>query len=259
MVQILELFGGIGSPRCALRNIGIPVKAIDYVEIDEKAVRSYNAIHHYFQSIDHETLKAEIRNLIKDEAALTLIERIIDHNGTMPDGIGIPVRNLTSQLFANTYLNILDQYIKHTLGAKYYVRYMDDFIILSPDKYQLREWLAEIEKFLRERLKLELNPKTTILSAKNGIDFVGYKHRATHKKVRRDSIIHRLTTSIEKLVIQMQDMLAEQKEQSKRIQRLEEEPGDAWRELKKKALDTVVGIVVGALATGLIYMIAQNI
>ena len=54
-------------------------------------------------------------------------------------------------------------------------------------------------------------------------------------------------------------MLAEQKEQSKRIQRLEEEPGDAWRELKKKALDTVVGIVVGALATGLIYMIAQNI
>ena len=56
-----------------------------------------------------------------------------------------------------------------------------------------------------------------------------------------------------------EDMLAEQKEQSKRIQRLEEEPGDAWRELKKKALDTVVGIVVGALATGLIYMIAQNI
>ena len=71
--------------------------------------------------------------------------------------------------------------------------------------------------------------------------------------------INRLTTSIEKLVIQMQDMLAEQKEQSKRIQRLEEEPGDAWRELKKKALDTVAGIVVGALATGLIYMIAQNI
>ena len=61
---------------------------------------------------------------------------------------------------------IRDRYIKHALGAKYYVRYMDDFIILSPDKHQLREWLAEIEKFLRERLKLELNPKTAILSAK---------------------------------------------------------------------------------------------
>ena len=65
---------------------------------------------------------------------------------------------------------------------------MDDFIILSPDKEQLRRWLADIERFLREELRLELNPKTTILAAKNGIDFVGYKHRATHRKVRPDSI-----------------------------------------------------------------------
>jgi predicted metal-dependent RNase len=65
---------------------------------------------------------------------------------------------------------------------------MDDFVILSPDKEQLRSWLARIEQFLREELKLEFNPKTTILAAKNGIDFVGYKHRATHRKVRKDSI-----------------------------------------------------------------------
>ena len=65
---------------------------------------------------------------------------------------------------------------------------MDDFVILSPDKEQLRNWLARIEQFLREELKLEFNPKTTILAAKNGIDFVGYKHRATHRKVRKDSI-----------------------------------------------------------------------
>lgn len=119
---------------------------------------------------------------------MVLIDRIIDHNGQMPDGVGIPVGNLTSQLFANIYLNKLDQYIKHTLGAKDYMRYMDDFIILSPDKEQLRHWLADIERFLRDELKLELNPKTTILSAKNGIDFVGYKHRATHRKVRPDSV-----------------------------------------------------------------------
>ena len=75
---------------------------------------------------------------------------------------------------------------------------------------------------------------------------------------KRIALIEEDTKAIHRL-IQMQDMLAEQKEQSKRIQRLEEEPGDAWRELKKKALDTVVGIVIGALATGLIYMIAQNI
>lgn len=145
-------------------------------------------IHHYFQSITHEILKAEIRNIIKDKQALVLIERIIDHNGQMPDGVGIPVGNLTSQLFANIYLNKLDQYAKHMLGVGMYVRYMDDFIILSPDKEKLRYWLAEIERFLRDELRLELNPKTTILAAKNGIDFVGYKHRATHRKVRPDSI-----------------------------------------------------------------------
>ena len=91
-------------------------------------------IHHYFQSITHEILKAEIRKVIKDKKALVLIDRIIDHNGQMPDGIGIPVGNLTSQLFANIYLNKLDQYIKHTLGVNEFERYMDDFIILNPDK-----------------------------------------------------------------------------------------------------------------------------
>lgn len=106
----------------------------------------------------------------------------------MPDGVGIPVGNLTSQLFANIYLDALDQFIKHELGVEAYIRYMDDFVILSPDKEQLRNWLARIEQFLREELKLEFNPKTTILAAKNGIDFVGYKHRATHRKVRKDSI-----------------------------------------------------------------------
>lgn len=142
----------------------------------------------YFASIPHDGLKDENRRYIGDKKALYLMDNIIDRNGILPDGVGIPVGNLTSQLFANVYGNRLDKFIKHTLHIKYYVRYMDDFIILSPDKHQLREWLAEIERFLRERLKLELNPKTAILSAKNGIDFVGYKHRATHKKVRRDSI-----------------------------------------------------------------------
>lgn len=140
-------------------------------------------IHHYFQSIDHAILKAEIRKVIKDAGVLALLDRIIDHNGNMPDGVGIPVGNLTSQLFANIYLDALDQFIKHELGVDAYIRHMDDFVILSPDKEQLRSWLAQIEQFLREELKLEFNPKTTILAAKNGIDFVGYKHRATHRKV----------------------------------------------------------------------------
>lgn len=145
-------------------------------------------IHHYFQSIDHGVLKAEMRRVIKDAGTLVLIDRIIDHNGQMPDGTGIPVGNLTSQLFANIYLDKLDKYIKHTLGAKQYIRYMDDFIILNPDKERIRCWLDDIEVFLRDELILGLNPKTAILCTKNGIDFVGYKHRATHRKVRPDSI-----------------------------------------------------------------------
>ena len=107
-------------------------------------------IHHYFQSIDHAVLKTEIRKVIKDAGVLALLDRIIDHNGNMPDGVGIPVGNLTSQLFANIYLDALDQFIKHELGVEAYIRYMDDFVILSPDKEQLRNWLARIEQFLRE-------------------------------------------------------------------------------------------------------------
>lgn len=142
-------------------------------------------IHHYFQSVDHEILKCEIRRYISDEALLKILDRIIDHNGIFPPGVGIPVGNLTSQLFANVYLNKLDQFVKHGLKVKYYVRYMDDFIILSEDPAELRRLLAEIENFLRRELRLELNPKTTILAAKNGINFVGYIHYADHKKIRK--------------------------------------------------------------------------
>ena len=81
-------------------------------------------IHHYFQSIDHAVLKTEIRKVIKDAGVLALLDRIIDHNGNMPDGVGIPVGNLTSQLFANIYLDALDQFIKHELGVEAYIRYM---------------------------------------------------------------------------------------------------------------------------------------
>ncbi|WP_276324756.1 reverse transcriptase/maturase family protein [[Clostridium] scindens] len=144
-------------------------------------------IHHYFQSVSHDILKAEIRRYISDKALLKILDRIIDHNGIFPPGVGIPVGNLTSQLFANVYLNKLDQFVKHELKVKYYVRYMDDFIILSEDPAELRRLLAIIEEFLRRELRLELNPKTTILAAKNGINFVGYIHYKDHKKIRKDA------------------------------------------------------------------------
>lgn len=93
----------------------------------------------YFASIPHDGLKDENRRYIGDKKALYLMDNIIDRNGILPDGVGIPVGNLTSQLFANVYGNRLDKFIKHTLHIKYYVRYMDDFIILSTDLNQLKE------------------------------------------------------------------------------------------------------------------------
>lgn len=145
-------------------------------------------IHHYFQSIDHKVLKREIRTYIKDKDLLVILDRIIDHNGIFPDGVGIPVGNLTSQLFANVYLHRLDMFVKHTLHAKYYMRYMDDFLIISDDLEQLKRWEKQIETFLAEVLKLQLNPKTTIVYAKNGVDFVGYRHWNSTKKIRKDAM-----------------------------------------------------------------------
>lgn len=142
-------------------------------------------IHHYFQSVDHEILMKEIRNYIKDQKLLVILDRIIQHNGIFPDGVVIPVGNLTSQLFANVYLHRLDMYVKHVLHAEYYMRYMDDFIIISDNLEELREYQRVIERFLNEELRLELNPKTTIVYAKNGVDFVGYRHWNSTKKVRK--------------------------------------------------------------------------
>jgi RNA-directed DNA polymerase len=133
-------------------------------------------IHHYFQSVDNEILKQIIRRYISDPDVLTILYRIIDHNGIYEDGRGIPVGNLTSQLFANVYLNELDQFIKCTLREHEYVRYMDNFIILSEDPERLRADYAAIDEFITCRLKLEFNPKSCIVSGKNGIDFVGYRH-----------------------------------------------------------------------------------
>ena len=92
--------------------------------------------------------------------------------------MGIPVGNLTSQLFANVYGNKLDKFCKHVLHIPYFVRYMDDFIILSDDLEQLKEWVKRIEEFLENEMLLHINPKSTILYAGNGIDFCGYIHYA---------------------------------------------------------------------------------
>jgi len=101
----------------------------------------------------------------------------------------MPLGNLTSQSFANIYLNELDYFIKQELKAKYYLRYVDDFVILHSSKEQLKIWKQEIGKFLKEKLNLELHPdKSRIISLERGIDFVGFRNFLHHKLLRKRNI-----------------------------------------------------------------------
>jgi RNA-directed DNA polymerase len=101
----------------------------------------------------------------------------------------MPLGNLTSQFFANIYLNELDQFIKHKIKAKYYIRYVDDFVILHKDKRMLEKWKTEIETFLSENLSLELHPsKSKIVSLSGGVDFVGFRNFYHFKLLRKRNL-----------------------------------------------------------------------
>ena len=101
----------------------------------------------------------------------------------------MPLGNLTSQFFANVYLNELDYFVKHKLKAKFYIRYVDDFVILHNSKDQLKKWKVDINKFLRDKLKLELHTqKSRIISLSRGIDFVGFRNFWYYKLLRERNI-----------------------------------------------------------------------
>ena len=102
-----------------------------------------------------------------------------------PRGKGLPIGNLTSQFFANVYLNELDQFIKHQLKCRHYLRYVDDFILLHEDKAQLEAWQVAIINFLHERLDLSLKDQGTLQPVSNGADFLGYIVRPHYCLVRR--------------------------------------------------------------------------
>jgi retron-type reverse transcriptase len=134
-------------------------------------------IRKYFPSINQDILKNIISRKIKDKKLLNLIFKIItsDHSD-FGEHKGIPIGNLTSQLFSNIYLNELDQYIKQELKIKYYYRYVDDFIILSNSKKELHKYKQKIRYFLKKKLNLDLpKKKCNIFKIKDGVDFVGYK------------------------------------------------------------------------------------
>ncbi len=140
----------------------------------------------YFPSIKHDILLRIIKRTIRDKNVLWLCESIIKHCGE--DDQGIPVGALTSQLFANVYLDQLDHFLKDGHGVKSYVRYMDDWIVLSPEKGSLWSLLDKATDFLNSDLGLRLNPKTSIFPATHGCDFCGYRTWPTHLLPRKRNV-----------------------------------------------------------------------
>lgn len=144
-------------------------------------------IEKYFDSIDHDILKKIVRKHIFDEDVLWLLDIIIDSTNSK----GLPIGNQTSQWFAILFLNEMDHFIKEKLRIKYYLRYMDDFVLIHHDKEYLKYCKQEIIKYL-DGLKLKLNHKSHVFPLRNGVDFLGFHIYLTEsgkviKKVRRDS------------------------------------------------------------------------
>ncbi len=138
----------------------------------------------FFDSVSHDTLLTICARRISDERLLALLRNILESFETRP-GRGIPLGNLTSQLFANVYLDELDQFVKRTLRIKNYLRYTDDFILLSADRDELDTALPKIRAFAEEQLGLELHPdKVVFRKWHQGVDFLGYVHFPYHRVIR---------------------------------------------------------------------------
>lgn len=186
-----------------LRQTDRKLKQYYYLKLD---------ISKFFYRVDHEVLLNILKRRIKDKRIIELLDIIINSDKRafgLPLGVdpceidpnemlfdkGMPIGNLTSQMFANIYMNELDQYLKHELRLKYVIRYMDDCIILHESKEELRQILKKVEVFLLEKLKLNLNKKTVIRPTTCNIDFVGYVINKDEIRLR-SATVKRMRTRI---------------------------------------------------------------
>ncbi|MBN1479308.1 group II intron reverse transcriptase domain-containing protein [candidate division KSB1 bacterium] len=162
-------------------------------------------IQKYFPSIDFDILKTEIRRKISCQKTLWLIDTIIDHSNAQDDMFvyfpgddlftpwerrrGLPIGNLTSQFFANIYLNSFDHFIKETLHCKYYLRYVDDFALFHNDKTALHRIKRDSIDFLETyRVKLHVN-KTRIYRCDEGLCFLGHRVFPDFRLLKKDNVI----------------------------------------------------------------------
>lgn len=169
-------------------------KAIKRFEIfGRKVSRNYTKtcwvlkcdIRKFFASINQEILLAILSEYTKDESIIWLLERVILSFESTCEGKGLPLGNLTSQLLVNIYMNEFDQFVKHKLKAKHYIRYADDFVFLHQDKKYLESLIPKISEFLGVHLKLTLHPdKLFLKTLASGVDFLGWVHFPKHRVLR---------------------------------------------------------------------------
>jgi retron-type reverse transcriptase len=142
-------------------------------------------IRKFFASIDQAVLIEIVKRHLSDTDVIWLLERVVESFSSTGPGKGLPLGNLTSQLLVNVHMNEFDQYMKHELKQKYYIRYADDFVIMDHDKAALIEILPKIEHFLKNRLKLTLHSdKIFLQTATSGVDFLGWVHFLDHRVLR---------------------------------------------------------------------------
>lgn len=143
----------------------------------------------YFYSVDHATLKRLVRRHVACTRTLVLIDEIIDSPGGT---VGIPIGNLTSQLFANIYLHHLDRHVKQDRRERWYARYMDDFAIFGPDKDHLHDLRRHLEAWLADELRLSLNHKTQVRPVSDApshrLDMLGYRIGPTVRRLRKTTL-----------------------------------------------------------------------
>lgn len=174
-----------------------------YKEYQTNGFALIGDISQYFSSIDQTKLKEILKPFIKDGPLFSFMTSIIDSFDEIGSGKGLPLGNQTSQYFSLLYLHFFDRFIKEELKIKYYVRYMDDFILIHPDKSYLDTCYRQITWYLEENLKIKLNPKTKIIPIASGIPYLGFrfiltstgKVRIKQKKEAAKRVIKRIKHS----------------------------------------------------------------
>jgi len=149
-------------------------------------------IEKYFESIDHGVILSQLEKAVKDDRLLSLIEVIVRNNDVSlgkADGKGLPIGNLTSQFFANVYLNEFDHFVLEKIRAGPYIRYMDDFVIFSDRKASLLEARNAIRVYLEKYLCLKLKEKATFINrGTNGLSFLGFRIFPNLLRLKRENV-----------------------------------------------------------------------